>query len=147
MAVIAWQGWRLSLPEGWNPLRLEGDYGRGQALFVDLERPQIGLRWEKQRRKRFDAKRVVDRAMTEEVGQLAAAEARPFKLPGAEWEASKLYIEPDPPGRDVWIGYNRTSQRLLQVVYHCQKRDKALAEMILPDVQDMDPDKAMPWAI
>src|SRR5438105_1427442 len=36
-------------------------------------------------------------------------------------------MEPAAPGRGLW--------------------PRAVAEMILPDVQDMDPDKAMPWAI
>src|SRR5438034_2092048 len=110
MAVIAWQGWKLNLPEGWNPLRLEGDYDRGQALFVDLERPRLGLRWDKPRGQKFDAQRAIEQALKQEVGQLAAAEA-------ARCGAGTLYLEPKPPGRDVWIGYSAPSGRLLQIVY------------------------------
>ena len=34
--MFAWQGWKISLPAGWNPLKLDGDYARGQVLIAVL---------------------------------------------------------------------------------------------------------------
>src|SRR5688572_30437575 len=44
-ALFAWQGWALTLPPGWNPVRLEGNYARGYALIDDVHGPRLGLRW------------------------------------------------------------------------------------------------------
>src|SRR5262249_8072777 len=77
MTPIAWQGWNLKLPEAWNPLRLEGNYDQGQALFVDLERPRLGLRWQKLSKRAYrDPAKTIERVLREEIGQLAAEEAK-----------------------------------------------------------------------
>ena len=76
--TICWQGWKLQLPRRWDPVKLEGDHAEGYALFADTLRPRLGLRWQTPKRKRrFDPDVAVRLALKNEVGQLAAAEARP----------------------------------------------------------------------
>jgi hypothetical protein len=146
--IIAWQGWELHVPAAWNPVRLEGDWDSGQALLVDMERPRLGLRWQKPRRgKEFDAETAVKKAMRDEVGRLAADEARPFEMADEDWQASLLYVEPEPPGRDVWIGYSRRSGRMLQAVYHAKRRESTLAERVLSSVTDSDRDAETRWSV
>jgi hypothetical protein len=145
---VAWQGWQIDLPRRWDPVKLEGDYSSGYALFADALRPRLGLRWStpRKRGRKFDVAGAAARAMKVEVGHLAAGEAKPFEMSGP-WEGSTLYIEPQPPGRDVWIGYSKISCRLLQLAYHAHRREHILAGMVLPTIADFPADRATPWAV
>lgn len=146
--TFCWQGWRVDLQSGWNPVKLEGDYRQGTALIADLYRPRLGLRWITLHRKEgFDADKWSLQLMQEEIGRLAAREARPFAMPAGQWDGSILYIEPDPPGRDVWLAFSRTSGRGLEVVHHVHRRQNLLAELILPTLSDLPADRPMPWAV
>jgi len=152
--TICWQGWRLELPRRWDPVKLEGDHTEGYALFADILRPRLGLRWQTPRRqKKFNPDIAVRLAMRTEVGQLAAAEAvrlgpGPFMAAqDADWEVPLLYTEPQPPGRDVFSVYSETSNRLLQIAYHAHRRERILATSILPTLADFPLDRAAPWSI
>jgi hypothetical protein len=133
--VLCWQGWRLDLPDRWDPAKLSGDADAGTILLADLHRPRLGVRWQTLKAK-ANVEKAVDRAMREEVGQLAALETTPANPPGENWHAGRLYIEPDPPGRDVWIGYSRTTRRLFQIVHHAHRRDRVLNDALLPSLAD-----------
>src|SRR5262245_37495785 len=97
---VAWQGWKLELPPRWGQTKLEGTYDAGYALFADLHRPRLGIKWGTLgKNKSFDPKK----ALRDEVGQLAADEAKDLAMPGKGWASSMLYLDPEPPGRDVWV--------------------------------------------
>ncbi len=134
-SILAWQGWQLSLPGRWDPVKLEGDFSRGMVLLADLQRPRLGVRWQTLK-KNADVAKSVERAMRDEVGELATKESCPADPPGEGWQAGRLYIEPEPPGRDVWIGFNRGSGRLFQVIHHVRRRDRVLVDSILPTFAD-----------
>ena len=74
MAVLAWQGWQLSLPPRWDPIKLEGGFDVGYALLADTHRPRLAIRWRTLRARDAKADRI-RRAMRDEVGILAAGEA------------------------------------------------------------------------
>ncbi len=139
---LRWQGLSLDLPGTWDPVKLEGDASQGLMLLADLTRPKLGMRW-KTLKSKTDVAKSVESAMVDEVGRLAANETVDTTPPGDEWQAGKLYIEPDPPGRDVWVGYSRATKRLVQVVYHVQGRDRVLPDQVLPTLADESAD----WAI
>jgi hypothetical protein len=152
--TVAWQGWKLSIPRRWDPVKLEGDHAEGYALFADTLRPRLGLRWQTPRLPKKTAKKngmdavsfAVQSALRNEVGQLAAAEAKEFAAVG-DWQSPLLYVEPQPPGRDVYSVFSRTSGRLLQMVYHAHRRENILAGSILPTLQDLPIDRAALWSI
>jgi hypothetical protein len=144
--TICWQGWKLEIPRRWDPVKLEGDHTEGYALFADTLRPRLGLRWQTPKKKTDPAKAVVA-AMKNEVGQLAADEAQAIALPGDTWQSPLLYIEPKPPGRDVFSVYSQTSKRLLQIAYHAHRRENVLASSVLPTLHDLSLDRAAPWSI
>jgi hypothetical protein len=145
---FAWQGWRLDLPSTWNPVKLEGDYDAGFALIADIDRPQLGLRWRAVRAgKRFDAQRWARRAMRDEVGKLAADEARPHPLERGAGPGSLIYIEPDPPGRDVFVAHSGVSGRAIEIVRHIQRRERTLHDEILPTLIDAPADEPRRWAV
>ena len=147
---VCWQGWRLHVPARWDPVKLEGDAAAGYALFADALRPRLGLRWQTppgRTKAKFDPAAVVRAALEKEVGRLAAAEAAAFDPTGDGWGSPLLYVEPDPPGRDVWVGYSGPSGRLLTVVYHVHRREHPLASAVLPTLADDDADRAAAWAV
>jgi hypothetical protein len=144
--TVAWQGWNLEIPRRWDPVKLEGDHSQGYALFADAVRPRLGLRWQTLKR-RSDPATAAQKAMQTEVGQLAAAEARPFPHLNASWQSPLLYVEPEPPGRDVFSTCSDISGRLLQVVYHAHRRENLFASAILPTLADLPTARATTWSI
>jgi hypothetical protein len=145
-ATFAWQGWQLALPARWNPVKLEGNSHTGMALIADMNRPQLGLRWRTIRPKRFDPRR----ALRGEVGTLAAAKAKEWTAGNSSensWSHAMLFIEPEPPGRDVWVGHSQSSGRVLEIVHHVRRRDRMLEDSILPALAETRSDEACRWAI
>ena len=63
------------------------------------------------------------------------------------WRVSKLYTEPDPPGRDIWFGWSTTSGRVIEIVHHAKHRDVVFAESVLPSVEDTKPDEPQAWSV
>lgn len=143
--IVCWQGWKMEIPRRWDPVKLEGDFNEGLALFADALRPRLGLRWQTPNKK-ADSAATVQKALRGEVGQLAADEAKEFPS-GTSWQSPLLYIEPKPPGRDVFCARGDTSGRLLQVVYHAHRRENLFAGTILPGLDDMPADRATQWSI
>jgi hypothetical protein len=145
-SLFAWHGWRLWLPRSWNPVKLEGDYTKGLALFADMDRARLGLRWDTPRQKKFDPDAWTKRAVRNEVGQLAADEA--IALPSRfTFHISRLYLDPDPPGRDVFVAHSTLSNRVIEIIHHAHKRTRTLEESILPTLADTAPDAPTPWSI
>ncbi|HEX8323077.1 MAG TPA: hypothetical protein VF595_04110 [Tepidisphaeraceae bacterium] len=145
--LLAWQGWTLSVPASWNPVKVDGDSDDGSLLLADLHSARLGLRW-KLAGRRGDPAAWAERALVDEVGKLAAAEAIDYAMPDAdEWSVSRLYHDPSPPGRDVWVGHSRRSNRLLQIVHHAAKRDTLFADVLLPSLTDTSVDAARRWAV
>jgi hypothetical protein len=160
--MFAFHRLQLTLPRSWNPTKIEGDFDKGQVLFADMDHPRLGLRWQRVGREsptdtgkrwamptlrgRFDPAAWSERSLREEVGRLAAAEAREGPA-GLLFEGSRLYVEPKPPGRDVWIGYSAASGRMIQLVYHARRRDRVLGETILPGLVDTPSDEPAAWSI
>lgn len=145
--IVCWQGWKLLIPHRWDPVKLEGDHANGYALFADTLRPRLGLRWQTPGKKNFALESAVRLAMQHEVGQLATEEARPFSTTDICWQSPLLYVEPDPPGRDIYSVYSATSGRLLQISYHANRRENILAHTIIPTLGDAPTEYAHPWSI
>lgn len=144
--LIAWHGWRFGVPAAWNPVKVDGDYDEGHMLLADLQSARLGVRWK--RMKRGDPVDWATRALRTEVGKLAAAEATDYAMPDPDrWRVSKLYVEPEPPGRDIWVGFSETSGRAIEIVRHVKKRSEELSEEILPSVADTPLDEEQAWSI
>ena len=145
--TLAWQGWTLALPRRWDPVQLSGTAAAGHALVADVERPQLGLRWQTPRPKRLDVAAAVRATLVAEVGRLAADEAVPCPLAG-DWESPLLYVEPAPPGRDVWVGFDAGSGRLLTVARPVgRRRERVLANVVLPTLSAAPLDRASLWSV
>lgn len=142
---LAWHGWRIQIPHEWNPVKIEGDYDDGSLLIADMTTARIGLRWKKAPR-RTDPVAWARKTFMGEVGQRAADEVTDYSIDG-DWRVSRLYTEPEPPGRDVWAGWSVASGRVLQVVYHARHREPAFANDILPTLADSPVDGPMSWSV
>jgi hypothetical protein len=143
---MAWQGWTLALPAEWSPIKIEGDFARGFFAVADLERQRIGVRWQAVKTT-TDARALVAEAMQREVGRLACDESVESSSP--DWTAARLYVEPEPPGRDVWVAHSRATNRVIEIVYHAPRRDRVLRDDIVPFVQDRGEaaGAAMHWSV
>ena len=151
LAPFAWCGWSLSVPAKWRPVKVAGDATKGSVLFADLDRPRLGLRWETPPEKRVltggEADWLVDDLLRREVGRLAADEAVDCGAATGDWPAARLYVEPEPPGRDVFVGVSRTSRRVVELVCHTRRRDRLLEDLLLPSLHDAAEDEPRDWAI
>ncbi len=145
--IIAWQGWRLEVPDRWGPVRVEGDADAGYLLMADLHRPRLGMRWKVAGGKRFKAEVAVTAAVRQEVGQLAAQDARPLSMDGGNWQAPLLYEDDEPPGRDICVAYSLTSGRIIELVYHAHHRDRVLTQRLLPTLVDTSRSEVWEWSI
>ncbi len=145
--LLAWQGWQLLIPNDWNPVKVEGDFDDGSLLIADMHAARLGLRWRKAA-KTADPAKWADRAMRAEVGKLAASEVSDLAMPQASaWRISRLYTEPEPPGRDVWMGWSEPSGRVMEIVYHAQARDNVLAGDVLTTLADTTRGEPLAWSI
>jgi hypothetical protein len=144
---FAWHGWSLAVPREWNPVRIEGGWRSGFALFADLHKPRLGLRWGVVSGKRVDANVWTRSAIRDEIGVIAAREARAIPSDGGKFEASIVYPHPDPPGRDVWAGFSRATGRGVELIYHAQRRDSVLEGSIVPTLCDCAVDQPTPWSV
>jgi hypothetical protein len=144
--IVCWQGWKIQIPRRWDPVKLEGDHSEGHALFADTLRPRLGLRWQTLKKK-IEPAGAVRKAMRAEVGQLAADEVKPLSLNDPAWQSPLLYLEPEPPGRDVFSAFSEISGRLLQVAYHAHRRENLFAATILPTLADLPIERAHQWSI
>ena len=151
LAPFAWCGWSLSVPAKWRPVKVGGDATKGSVLFADLDRPRLGLRWDTPPEKRVltagEADWLVDDLLRQEVGRLAADEAVACGAATGDWPAARLYVEPKPPGRDVFVGVSRTSRRVVELVCHTRRRDRLLENVLLPTLADAAADEPRRWSI
>ena len=85
--------------------------------------------------------------MLAEIGELAAAEARPHSGNQSDWLQSLLFEEPSPPGRDVWSGFSPVTGRLVQLIYFTDRRSSILRDRLLPTLVDHPRGRATPWAV
>jgi hypothetical protein len=144
-SILAWHGWQLTVPNRWNPVKVEGDFEKGYLLLADLHRPRLGIRWNRISR-RQDADKWAATAMKREVGEKMAAKAVKVDL-GEGFSASLLSLEDSPPGRDVWVGYSPASGRGIEVVYQTRRRERVMREIILPHLRDTPLDEPVGWSI
>lgn len=145
--ILAWHGIELELPARCSPVKIEGTQQAGFVLAADLHRPRLGVRWFTPRSRRADPRKAVMDALRNEVGMLASEEATEYTPSGGDWEHGLLYLEPEPPGRDVWTGYSRASDRVVQVVHHARRRDGLLREKIAPTVRDALKAEPRRWSV
>jgi len=145
--LVAWQGFKIEVPDRWGPVKLEGNAEEGYMLMADLHRPRLGIRWKKEAGRRFKPDKTSEQAMLNEVGKLEAEKAVGYEMPSDTWDATLIYEDPEPPGRDIFVGYSTVSSRVFQVVYHAHRRERTLVEKILPNLIDEPESDTQDWAI
>jgi hypothetical protein len=142
--MFAWQGWTISLPPSWNPMKLEGNFESGYALIADLEQPRLGMRWTTPG-KNFDASAWAKKVLVEEVGQLAADAAKPCA--GENWKAAMLFTETEPPGRDVWAAQSKASGRTMELVHHVRAGEVSQMTELRQKLIDSKPQDELAWSV
>lgn len=143
---LAWQGWRLTVPSDWNVVQIDGGWSKGFVLLADLERPRMGLRWETLPDGR-DPAAAVEAAMAAEVGSSAGAVEAAAEGETGPWTAARLFLDPDTPGRDLWIAHGRASGRIVQLSCPTGNGRRRLKPDLVPVLADSDPDGPRAWSV
>jgi hypothetical protein len=141
--MFAWQGWQIQTPEEWNPVNLHGTFEAGYALLSDIHRPRLGIRWTTPGRG-FDTNRWSRQALVAEIGQLAANEAE--ACGDERFGKSLLYMEPEPSGRDVWLGLSSASGRTFEVVHHVYPGEASKMKELRERFSDCAREGELAWA-
>lgn len=127
-------------------MKIEGDWTKGSILIADFHATRLAIRWQAAPKRRFDSKKWTQSAIASEVGQLMLKESKEH-VPSDVFSVGRLFIEPEPPGRDVWVGQSRASNRLLEIVYQTKTLSPVLRDRILPAISDQAPGDAQRWSI
>ena len=136
-SVFAWQGWKLDLPAGWNPFKLQGDYARGMAAIADMRRIRMVMAWATPGRP-FD----VDAWISKKLNDKADA-ARDCS--GDKWRGARIWLEPAPPGGDQWLGQSSASGRVVQI--ECDVEDGSRwIEGVVESITDTARGEGMDWS-
>jgi hypothetical protein len=141
---LCWHGIELRLPAEWSVVRLEGDQATGSLLLADLHAPRLILRWARPRRAPRDLTRWAGDRLRDAVGVLLAKSSTPCPLEG--FQAGTLVIEPDPPGKDVWVGRHQTTGTLIELILPVTgKRSHHIATDLLPGLKVHE--RSTDWSI
>ncbi len=143
---LSWHGWQLALPEDWSPVKIEGDWNKGSIVIADFHTTRLLIRWQSAPKRKFDADAWTRSAIAAEVGQLML-EKSVEHVPGESFAAGRLFVEPEPPGRDVWVGQSSVSNRLLEVVHQTKSVNTLLRDQLLPALSDQKQDGSLHWSI
>lgn len=127
-------------------MKIEGNWDKGSIMIADFHSTRMALRWQVPPKRKFDARKWAEAAMSAEVGQLMLKESKEH-VPGEIFSAGRLFTEPEPPGRDVWVGQSRVSHRLLEVVYQTKTVSRVLRDQILPGISDQEKTAEQYWSI
>jgi hypothetical protein len=141
--MFAWQGWQLQTPDQWNPVNLHGTFEAGYALLSDIHRPRLGIRWSTPGRG-FDSNRWSREALVAEIGQLAANEAE--ECGDDRFRSAFLYSEPEPPGRDVFLGISSVSGRTFEIVHHVYPGEASKMKELRERFSDSACEAELAWA-
>lgn len=142
--MFAWQGWCITLPEECEPVSVGGGYASGHALLADLFGPRQGIRWQSVGR-RIDVRQAMLKEMRQEVGQLAASEARWLRAEdGGQW---LCYGEASLPGRHVCVGFDQETGRTVTVVQHATTGAHAVGQVVPADLICEPANQPQPWAV
>lgn len=149
-------------------MKIEGDWNKGSILIADFHATRLALRWQAAPKRKFDPDAWTKQAIRHEVGELMLKESvehTPGKDEGgrrkdergktpsslslhpSSFSTGRLFVEPDPPGRDVWVGQSSVSNRLIEIVYQTKVRSTFLRDQILTGLSDQPADCAQHWSI
>jgi hypothetical protein len=143
-ARLCWHGVELRLPAEWSVVRIEGDDAAGSLLLADLHAPRMIVRWARPRKSPRDLTRWAGDRMRDAVGVLLAKSATPCPRDG--FEAGTLVIEPDPPGKDVWVARHAKTGTLIELILPVSgKRSHRIVQDLLPGLTVHD--RPTDWSI
>jgi len=102
----------------------------------------MAIRWATPPRK-FDPTKWARNVLIEELGQLAADEARPIDSP--PWPGAILYTEPQPPGRDVFLARSAISDRTVELVHNVAAGE--ISQMDSLRLSLADSNEGLDWSV
>ena len=149
-STLAWEGWRLEMPDQWRPLSIDGTPRRGKLTLGDGERVLLRMNWWRPRWRRFDPQRWLDRRVRSMGGgaALPRQDIRPRGFDPVAWlpEARPRRGRQ----RAVWYGYAPEAGLVLEAVVNANLPARLLKRIernVLPSLSLAAEGATTQWAV
>jgi hypothetical protein len=147
---LAWDGWRMRVPEEWRPLRIRKEDGVGRIMLGDQAQAVMRIRWWSPQERRFSADRWLEKRMLALTGDAHFQEAAPW---GGDFDRA-VYL-PDIESSEgvrssVWYGYSEQADQALELMINNYAGEEALRrirDVTLPSLGVTPADAPTLWAV
>lgn len=145
---LSWHLFSLPIAADVNPVKIEGDFDRGEIILADLTSPKLALKWSPGPRKTRAADALVKTAIARVFGQATAdASEELFPDDRQAWLAARVSYETEPPGRDVWVGYSARTHRILAIARPTDRRSRRIATEVVAPLSELDANSPTRWSV
>ena len=138
------------MPIDWNVVQIGGNRQKGLLLLADLKHPRLGIRWDTPPAGTNPAT-AVEMALAAELGALPDSPTKGVVAPArvdAPFTSQRLFIDPSPTGRDVWVAHAPASGRLIQLTAPTTAGGRTrFRERIICTVSDTTTDGPQAWSV
>jgi len=148
-SLLAWAGWRLSVPYEWRPLKLSGTQEKGKVIVGNSECAVFMLKWERVRNKPSRDGREWVAQRLKKMGTIPSADppaAAAFTACG--W-AHGVHVE-EGEEATYWFGYSAPAGLLVGVIVNGGAPEPARRDAVravLPTLQTTPVDAFHTWAM
>jgi hypothetical protein len=113
---LAWDGWRMRVPEEWRPLRIRKEDGVGRIMLGDQAQAVMRIRWWRPEQRRFNAEAWLEERMLALTGDAGTQAPEPW---GNDFDRA-VYL-PDLEAADgvrssIWYGYSDQADTALELM-------------------------------
>ena len=150
VTALAWEGWRLEMPDHWRPLSIQGAPRRGKLTLGDGRQVLLRMNWWRPRSRRFDPQRWLDRRVRS-MGGGGAPPRQDIRPRGFEPVAWLPEARPR-RGRQraVWYGYAAEAGLVLEAVVNATlpaRMFKRVERNVLPSLSLAAQGATTQWAV
>ena len=146
---MAWMGWQMRVPPEWRPLRIADERGRGRVILGSATEPAMQIRWWRPNKKRFDARRWMQRRLR----SLKVRDAGPEGPAPSGFSETAWAAEPESGGRKLlraWYGYAPEADLVLEVTVNLEapKRTRRIVtSQVVPSLAVYEKDGITRWSV
>lgn len=147
-SLIAWAGWRLSVPEAWRPLKMTGDPAKGTMMIGDAERPIVLVQWWRPRKTVFDADKWFDQRFRKLGAHPTPGAPAPAGFTKTAWEPELATREGS--SKTVWTGYSAEAGLVVEVIVTSLTEEwlrRSIYKTIVPGMTVSREDEPCCWSM
>lgn len=148
VATIAWARWRVTVPEEWRPLKIQGDPVKGSMMIGDAERPIVLIQWCRQPKAGFDT----DKWFEQRFRKLGTVPARgapvPERFTKTAWQPELSTHEGT--SKTLWCGYSADACLIVEVIVTTLTEPRLrnwIFEKMMPGMKVSSEDEPCCWSM